>query len=226
MRMDAVRLAEAYRSAKEFVIGRGYGAEIDWQRDLDLSRVTEPAFLAEAAWVVLSCGMRETVVRRTFGAVSGAFLEWESASRIAGESEACVSAALRWFNHRGKITAIAKIACQVDSLGFAHLKREIASEGVSRLRTFPFMGPATSYHLAKNIGMDVVKPDRHLLRITEAAGHPCPASLCRELSGLVGDRIAVVDLVLWRFATLVPDYLSCFSSSASPAGSGPANHPS
>ena len=213
MLTEGSRLADAYRLAKEYVIGQGYGAEIDWQNGVVFDHVTEPIFLAEAAWVVLACGMRESIVRKSFGAVSAAFHGWESAARITHETDSCVAAALSAFNHRGKIAAIATIAAQVDELGFERLKEEIALQGVSRLRKFPYMGPATSYHLAKNLGMDVAKPDRHLLRITQAAGYPCPTSLCRDLSGAVGDRIAVVDLVLWRFATLVPNYLETFSTS-------------
>lgn len=210
MQMEVLRLATAYLWAKDFVIARGFGPEVDWQGSLCFEKVTESAFLAEAAWVVLSCGMREAIVRKSFSAVSEAFRWWESAARIAREADSCIAGALKSFNHRGKITAIARIASQIDDLGFGRLKGEIAVSGVTRLREFPFMGPATSYHLAKNIGMDVVKPDRHLLRIAAATGYPCPDSLCRDIAHAVGDRIAVVDVVLWRYATLDPDYVMRF----------------
>jgi hypothetical protein len=216
MGMDVTPLVDAYLAAKEIVIARGYGAEIDWQRGLCFDRVTESAFLAEAAWVVLSCGMREAVVRKTFAHVSAAFYQWESAGRIAGGVDSCVEAALPRFNHRGKITAIARIACQVDRLGFGQLKEEIARRGVARLREFPYMGPATSYHLAKNLGMDVTKPDRHLIRIAEAAGYGSPDLLCSALANAVGDRVAVVDLVLWRYATLASNYSVHFAGSTRP----------
>jgi hypothetical protein len=130
------------------------------------------------------------------------------------EADSCISTALKVFNHKKKISAIATIASRVDAQGFEQIKSEIALHGVSRLREFPFMGPATSFHLAKNLGMDVVKPDRHLLRITRAVGFPSPESLCREISNVVGDRIGVVDLVLWRFATLSPDYAAVFADAA------------
>ena len=29
------------------------------------------------------------------------------------------------------------------------------------------MGPVMRYHLARNIGLDAVKPDRHLVRLTK-----------------------------------------------------------
>jgi len=211
MQVEGTRLADLYSHAKAYVVCRGFGSEIDWQDGLFFDGVTESNFLAEAAWVVLASGMRETIVRKAFSAVTVSFGWWESAAKIAREPDACVAAALGAFNHRGKIAAIATIASRVDELGFDRLKAEIAREGVPRLREFPYMGPATSFHLAKNLGMDVVKPDRHLLRIAQATGYPSPDVLCRDIAREVGDRISVVDLVLWRFATLVPDYPAVFS---------------
>ena len=85
------------------------------------------------------------------------------------------------------------------------------SEGVEFIQTLPFMGPATSYHLAKNIGLDVVKPDRHLLRMAAAVGYDSPSLLCEDIAASVGDRVSVVDVVLWRFATLNSNYTDYFA---------------
>ena len=64
--------------------------------------------------------------------------------------------------------------------------------------------------LAKNLGVDTAKPDRHLVRVAEATGYASPASLCEHLARMVGDTVAVVDLVIWRFATISADYLEFF----------------
>lgn len=89
-------------------------------------------------------------------------------------------------------------------------KAELQDRPIEALRSLPFMGPATTRHLAKNIGFDVVKPDRHLLRIAAVAQFSSPDELCRAISALVGDRLSVVDSVLWRYATLRSDYLDAF----------------
>lgn len=52
-------------------------------------------------------------------------------------------------------------------------------------------------HLAKNLGCDVVKPDRWLERLAAAEG-TTPHLLCNRLAYASGDRIATVDVVLWR----------------------------
>lgn len=204
-------LIRGYLTAKETVVAEGYASEIDWQDNLCLSRITETDFLREAAWVVLSSGMRESVIRTKFPGVSAAFYSWRNARCIAENSGQCVVQALAVFGHRLKMAAIVRITERVCTQGFDRIKTWVGRDGTEYIRTLPFMGPATSYHLAKNLGLDVVKPDRHLLRVAAVAGYDSPSNLCEDISAHVGDRISVVDLVIWRFATLCPDYTDCFA---------------
>src|SRR6185436_20028855 len=70
------RLARLYLDIKESLIEAGFAKEIDWQYDLSIKRLTESQFLRESAWVILSSGFRETVLRLKFHAISDAFLSW------------------------------------------------------------------------------------------------------------------------------------------------------
>jgi hypothetical protein len=56
-------LAVLYLTAKERVIEAGFADEIDWQEKVSLEDLDESTFLRESAWVVLSSGFRETVLR-------------------------------------------------------------------------------------------------------------------------------------------------------------------
>ena len=96
------RLTEAYLTAREYIVAAGYGEEIDWQDSRDFNRLTESEFLREAAWVVLNAGMSEAVIRRLFGRVSEAFLNWSSARKISIQSEQCVMRARHAFAHERK----------------------------------------------------------------------------------------------------------------------------
>ena len=58
----------------------------------------------------------------------------------------------------------------------------------------------------------VAKPDRHLTRIANRAGYTEVQKFCIEISRLSGDSIPVVDIVLWRFATIESDYLNVLSA--------------
>jgi len=205
------KLASAYLTAKETVIELGFASEIDWQHNLSFKDLTETLFLREAAWVILSSGMREAVVRAKFPALSRAFCGWGSARAIVNRKVTCRQKALCAFAHEGKIEAILQVAEEVGQKGFSEVKSLLARYGVGYIHKFPYMGPATSLHLAKNIGLPVVKPDRHLLRVTKVTGYDTPEDMCNAIAGVIGDKISVIDLVIWRYATLHRNYLSLFS---------------
>ncbi len=208
----SMTLAETYLTAREAVIAAGYGAEIDWQESRSLVALSESDFLKEFAWVVLSSGMKEAVVRRLFPRISQAFLEWRSSAAIVSRWRSCQRRAIRVFNHQPKIDAVLSTAKRVTNLGFLAFRNQIKREGVDFIRTLSFMGPATSYHLAKNIGLDVVKPDRHLVRIAESAGGFSPNDLCEMIAYQTGDKVSVIDIVLWRYATLnLKEYRGMFA---------------
>jgi hypothetical protein len=209
-------LISAYLLAKETVFEAGFADEIDWQDDRSFDSVSEPDFLREAAWVILSAGMRECVVRKKFSALSQAFLEWESASAITQHKNDCRHAALLCFSHKAKINAILNLVEHVAALSYPEVRRNVVAGGLTYLETFAFIGPVTRYHFAKNLGLDVVKPDRHLMRISAAAGYTSPEKMCRLISRFTGEKIAVVDVVLWRFATLRSDYVSAFRTDCLP----------
>jgi hypothetical protein len=208
-RFPADELAVFYLQAKSMLVKLGYGSEIDYHDRLNFDSFSETDFLREAGWVVLSSGMRETVVRSKFGAVSAAFLNWRSSKDIVAEGRNCISRALRAFNNAKKMDAIWQICCSVYRDGMDRIKRNIKELGVDFIATLPYMGPATSCHLAKNLGILVVKPDRHLVRISKIAGYNHPMEMCKDIERYVGDRLSVIDLVLWRYSTLF-DYENLF----------------
>lgn len=199
-------LAKAYMVAKEFVVRNGFDAEIDWQEDLSFRNVSESDFLREMAWVVLSAGFRENVLRKRFSAISESFLDWSSARDIFHAKHECRTRALQVFKHEKKIDSILRTSELTAQIGFASLKSQIENEGVEFLKQLPFIGPVTAFHLAKNLGLEVVKPDRHLMRTAKAAGFDCPTSMCKAIAEVIAEKLSVVDLVIWRYATLNPDY--------------------
>jgi len=206
------RLADAYLRAKEMVVEKGFAQEIASQAHLSLLSMTESDFLRECAWVVLCSGFRESIVRGIFSRLSTAFFSWQSASLIATNKNLCRERALRAFGSKRKIAAIIRIAEIVYRSGFRHIQPVLLLEPLRFIATLPMMGPATTLHLAKNLGLPLAKPDRHLVRIARAIGYSSPQHLCEDIATLVREHVSVVDLVLWRFATLHPHYLALFLS--------------
>jgi hypothetical protein len=195
-------LAELYLTAKEYVIDSGFASEIDWQEEASLEKLNESTFLRESAWVVLSTGFREVILRQRFNDISRAFLHWTSADLILAKRHACRMKALKCFGNSRKIDAIINIVELVASSGIDQIRSQIASRGRDFLGELPFIGPVTSCHLAKNLGVPMVKPDRHLVRIAAKLGYQSPDHMCKIISEIVGDSLSVIDLVLWRYATI------------------------
>ncbi len=204
-------LAKAYLIIKRFLIEKGFAPEIDWQYSVSLNDLDETTLLRESAWVILSGGFRETIIRRKFPKISLAFLNWKSASSIIQSASICKKQALRHFNHTGKIDAILSVASRVNQDGFHNVLSKIVEDGVRFLQQFCFIGPVTSYHLAKNIGFPLAKPDRHLSRLSNNLGYNNVQQLCADIANATDEPIAVVDLVLWRYSTLNQRNITRFS---------------
>lgn len=207
-------LALIYMAFKESVVAAGFAAEIDWQADLDFECVSETDFLREAAWVILTSGFSESIVRGRFPAVSRAFHFWCSAAHIAAHRQHCERSALDVFGNRRKIRAILSIVEGVARNGFPTIKAELRVRKIQFLRELPYIGPVTAYHLGKNLGLDVVKPDRHLVRMAHKTGYECPRAMCSAVADIVGDPISVIDIVFWRYATLNREYEHRFVAAA------------
>ncbi len=57
------------------------------------------------------------------------------------------------FNHSGKLNAIVTIATEVEAVGFDEFRESVISGQDSFLSAFPTLGPATSLHLLKDLGL-------------------------------------------------------------------------
>lgn len=206
--LDDRSLAEIYLRAKRMVLDNGYEAEIAWQEDVSSMLLTEQRFLSEAAWVILNSGMKEAIVRRIFPELATVFANFVTAHTASiFAADGGKARALRIFNHPRKIDAIIEIVKYVDTIGLAEVKSLLLTKGTAYLQTLPYIGPVTALHLAKNLGQDVAKPDRHLTRIACACGYDDPQALCTRLRDFLGEPIAVIDIVLWRYATLSTNYI-------------------
>lgn len=193
------RLVDGYLRAKFEVIEAGYAGEIMWQSGRDAGGVTAREFVREAAWVVLSAGMSEAVVATRFPLLARAFQDFDLDGLTDDDSTRALAMAA--FGHARKIDAIFQIAHFASDAGNAGIQSLLQVDRIEELMQLPYIGPATSRHLLKNLGVQVAKPDRHLLRIADRAGVGVE-ELCETLAHAVEDSVAVVDLVLWRWSTM------------------------
>jgi hypothetical protein len=195
-------LVHLYLTAKTFVIERGFAHEIAWQSSAALAEPNPSVFMREAAWVVLSAGMSESVIRGLFSRLSTAMYGFDPVTLSRNRERARV-AALPTFGHERKISAILDIAAMLCRIGPDGLRAALTDDPEAFLRSLPYIGPITWRHLAKNLGLPVAKPDRHLVRLASAVGRESVDGFCDEIARWLGEPVAVVDLVLWRWSVLL-----------------------
>lgn len=137
-------------------------------------------FASEAIFVICNSGMKNTIAVKIFAKVMAAIQGGVSTFDV--------------FRHPGKAKAIDDIWRRRDELMAGYLA---AVDKVSFCETLPWIGGITKYHLAKNFGADVAKPDVHLQRLADREG-VTPQQLCERLARDSGYKIATVDVLLWR----------------------------
>lgn len=137
-------------------------------------------FASEIIFVICNSGMKNTVARQIFERVGAAL--------VAGRP------VIEVFRHQGKAAAIEQIWRDR-----GHLFREYfaADDQLAFVAQLPWIGDITKYHVAKNFGMQVAKPDVHLQRLADRESCT-PQQLCERLAGETGLPVAAVDVVLWR----------------------------
>lgn len=199
-RLGTNELVRIYLRAKRQVVDSGFDHEVAWQLETARLPLTAERFVREAAWVVLSGGMSEAVVRGLFPRLEQACYDFDL-EQMATNRPNVRGHCLDVFGHERKIDAILEIAQTVKQLGdpgLIHALRDLENF----LRSLPYIGPITWRHLAKNIGVPVAKADRHMVRFAAATGRENVDQLCVEISDWIGDPVSVVDVVLWRWSVL------------------------
>jgi hypothetical protein len=170
-----------YLELRKRLLGLGYAEEIEWAQTVQPVSDAD-VFWREFAWVVLNSGMKNQVAAGIWQRVRPVVERGGSASEV--------------FGHKGKAKAIDTVFARRVELLADYIA---APDKLAYLRALPWIGAITCFHLAKNYGHDVAKPDRHLVRIAGAEGVD---ALCQRLAGESGDRVATVDVVIWRAANL------------------------
>lgn len=153
--------------------------DIEWSENCG-PPATPEEFASEAIFVICNSGMQNKIARKIFDRVMPMVQAGGSARNV--------------FGHQGKCDAIDVIWALRLEFWRGYMD---ADDKVAFCETLPWIGGITKFHLAKNFGADVAKPDVHLQRLADLEGVPAQA-LCERLAAASGYRAATVDLLLWR----------------------------
>jgi hypothetical protein len=174
-----------------------YRHEIGWIENIKpLEEQTWQTFEYEYIWVVLNAGMKEQIARKIYERFLDAAEHYEERKEDPFQT----------IGHKGKRKAISSFVGN----GERYFQRlQIAEDKIEYLKALPWIGDITKYHLAKNMGIDCVKPDRHLERMAKVYDYATPYDMCKQIQidlGGIGTpyqtKLATIDLVLWRWCNL------------------------
>ncbi|GAA4746958.1 hypothetical protein GCM10023264_10800 [Sphingomonas daechungensis] len=168
-----------FRRIEAAVVRAGHGEDVQWAE-----QIGQPAdareFAGIAINVVCNSGMKFSIAREIFGRCMAAL---EQSGSVRGV-----------FGHPGKAQAIEVIwserQCLFDQF-------HAAEDKLAFCEALPWVGPITKYHLAKDLGLDVAKPDVHLARLARR-DRISVQRMCSRLARQANLRVATVDTILWR----------------------------
>ena len=177
------KLLEFFYAAHSYAVEADYECEIVWCDQLQFENSTVDDFFREYVWTVLNAGMREQAARTVFEK----YMKTMDTNVI---------------RHNGKRKAIEHV---LDNCKMYYDQLLNSDNKIEWFVTLPWVGHITKYHLARNLGIDVVKPDRHLVRLAERFGYETPLKMCEAIQEETFERLGVIDVILWRYCNLQPN---------------------
>lgn len=161
----------------------GFEDDINWQENASNPEDCDE-FAREAIFVICNSGMHHRVAQGIYERVMAKL----DADRPVDKA----------FGHKGKVAAIEHIWKHRGTLYDRWMiEPATLTDQLEFLVSLPWIGNVTKYHLAKNFGVQVAKPDVHLKRLADREGVTAQ-QLCERLAAETGYKVATVDVILWR----------------------------
>lgn len=195
--------------------------DVNRARHLNPASTTSSDFMREYAWVVFVSGFRVNTVRKKMPRLTKVFKNWNHTA-ISRSKSAVRTQALQILKNPKKVDAVLKAAEFVKEESWPVIKKAVL-KGMVRTsdgscypsahffdyintayvrRDLPWMGLANRRYLAKNLGFDLAKNDRHLTRLAGQYRYSADASgvqrFVEDVACCVAERVSVVETVLWN----------------------------
>jgi hypothetical protein len=199
MKKDPIKF---FIDASHFVRKAGFSQEVMWSEDRpNIHELSPHQFVQQHAWTVLTSGFRVQTIQNKWDAICKAFWNFEIQEYMRHPAET-LKDALKVFANQRKMQAIIDVGHLLNEVGWVVVHSQVIHDPDKFLflESLPYIGKITKFHLARNIGFDVIKPDRHLVRLGEYFELE-PAELCNQIyEGIKKKfRLGTIDLILWRY---------------------------
>lgn len=213
----------------------------EFYSDIRPEKLTNRRIFAELSWIVYSSGFRFDIVKKYWSSIREAFHEFNvpevaqwfndlgaQARRICRKSGFRNQKKAKWCIENAKI--IIELDDKMEHLGglkgyFVETSKMDAFELVKSVPIiiqdlgFKGIGKTTVFHLLKNVGIDIFKPDIHVRRILARLGlvqceHASTTEICTAMSFLswVSDmKIRELDTLLFVYGKITGDNIQIFT---------------
>jgi hypothetical protein len=147
---------ERFKLIEDALRGDGYGEIIEWSENIPPPRTCRH-FASAAIYVIAASGLRVTLAKEIHRRCMRALRKGKLATSV--------------FGHPGKAAAMDRIWDKRKILFklWRHIRDD--KEKVIFCGELPFVGEITKFHLAKNLGVNTIKPDVHMDRLARAEGY-------------------------------------------------------
>lgn len=186
-------ITEFFLKAENEVYAAGYSEEIHYFSNLRPFEEQKPGgFVYEYIYVILNSGISAKSAKKIYDRVIKA-METDPEN---------------WTDEIPNVPWKKSAICRAVADGqdwFEVIKATAPEERIKVIRTLPGMeGDALGYHLARNMGIDTVKPDRHLKRLAARFDYRNPMEMCLDIQSDFEKKLKLgtIDYILWRYCTI------------------------
>lgn len=172
-----------------------YAGQIKWVRGVVSEPITKERFWREYCWCSLVSGFNAARVTKFFPAFMAVAGEDPEKSKCTAEDLQVV------FGNKNKTRGIIKCRNIITGYGWRRFcEKYVQPKNVDLLNGLPNVGPVISHHLARNLGIDTVKPDLHLNRLANYYDFGSALEMCQMMQKRFGvATLGEVDLKLFLF---------------------------
>jgi hypothetical protein len=191
---------EAYFKAAWAFTTTHHAAELEWlsARDKKSCEVPED-FFEQYVWCVYVSGFNAAIVAAKWPQLTKA---WMGFNPYMCEKNQYLEAD-KVISNSKKNLEITKISQEIRACGSKFVDRFTRKylDDRYKMQRLPFMGETTSYHLARNLGFDYVKPDLHLTRLMKLFNFGSAEVMCQHVNNRTGCPIPLVDFAMFCYAS-------------------------
>jgi hypothetical protein len=191
--------------------------DVEKARLTDPFRVTNSDFLRQCAWAIFGARRKYEVLEKRWPSIQEAFYHWD-VPKVVINASLIKTQVIRILNTPRKVEGVLEIARWLDFRGWPAVHADLlnfiridehgflgVTDGLLEwLDQLPWIGRTLAAYIAKDLGFDSIKDDEWMRRLALWLGYSPNEigvrQMALDMQTLNGERINVIDTVLWNWA--------------------------